>query len=1289
MFKEKYRTIIPNETSRLKNENQRIYCESYDIKGFDNKVKFEVKLLRSQKSRYDVQGNYLYQIKNYSHYDIESELDFCDSLHYRTIEKNDKEFNTTLFKSHIKPYQDILIDKNSKNKKKQEEGAICKVRYNWGYNINTRLKLAFTFPALKKQRHFIFPDHKEIKDNLEIWKKIKPCIIEQMLLFGAPVIIKKRRKSFLDIIQRSEKTNDNDLKKVKTFELLEYFAKKNCLEEQLQKSSSRDSKVINKDIVSSNSSENFKEKKNNFLAFLRQEEIPENKDFFFVDESFPPCQIDYRVFDLSKQILLNPKLNSNAEIDPDDNTKRYIAFHYRAIESINPDQKQIFNKDYVNPYDIKSGLVKIYNIISVFSHLAAYPKLLEKLFDDNLINDIGIYKIKIFYQNNWTPVYIDKFIPCFPMDFPIYTYSNTSLWPCILEKALAKIYRGYDNLSKISYFDLYQILTGFPIYNFKRIIKDKDNNYLSIKYKDSLYEKFKNKDFYGDLYGITTTYKYLLNSNLNHNKGSEVVGKDDVIFCYIKNNIGEKLDLNINIDNSKKSYMRSQDKTKDSNSDNVSNNNSNIIGNYNNTYLLGFYASDTYLQFLTEYHNFPINNQTSKLIEKKLFAVDKANKNHVSIKSLYNYQLKQFLNTFFKDNSTDDKNSNKESDTITLSWDIALTIFDNIIIIQNNNYEELHFRNSFIRCQDIDNYDFERILAHSYYELKIEKSKKVPLKNRQLSEQINETKIHSIALFSEKNTESRHAFLKIGKSGHLSTKKMEKIKEQKKSMIKYKSLNSVAESQKYITEGTDFIKVTIVLSLSNDHYLDNRFYCKEMDMKIAVIQLTEESGEKVSNENNNNNVNNNINNYANIAKNFQQSNNAESNQNSKKIFHGKNPVTIVCPEFQIGYSMIYDMYLEEGIYIVVPMTMGYCMQKNPKISSKNYILSKDKHTKLPLQKTAVSKFLDDLFYLNDPLNKNYLQYNIVGEICKNILDSKNKPLKIDLKLLKETYSQLGDKELSKELNNEILGLSKLCFKDYIFYLLQNLNENQIRQSMSNLGYDENKFPYISRNMGVSFYFEKKKFFDPNLITVTPKNNLIEDNMDNFINLRILENNLDQGKGIEISKPIRIFYTNDTDGKTVRFNTGKPNDKIVSIDNWWYTIEGVHMKKLSGGKINNENKTKYTFDDEGYYKDQNVFYSTHRNDVRVELRPNSLFFLLYVVEDILIDKCKKDYNEKEEDEGGECDCDVEDLVNNDNNVLTYDSSKENENESEKMDNKWVDNDDKINEEISNYSSSKNV
>ena len=71
---------------------------------------------------------------------------------------------------------------------------------------------------------------------------------------------------------------------------------------------------------------------------------------------------------------------------------------------------------------------------------------------------------------------MDKFIPCFLCYFPLYTYSPSSLWPFLLKKALAKVSRGYDNLKYLSYFELYQVLTGFPIINFKKIYKNIDNN---------------------------------------------------------------------------------------------------------------------------------------------------------------------------------------------------------------------------------------------------------------------------------------------------------------------------------------------------------------------------------------------------------------------------------------------------------------------------------------------------------------------------------------------------------------------------------------------------------------------------------------------------------------------------------------------------------------------------------------------------------------------------------------------------------------------------------------------
>ena len=66
----------------------------------------------------------------------------------------------------------------------------------------------------------------------------------------------------------------------------------------------------------------------------------------------------------------------------------------------------------------------------------------------------------------WVNIILNKYIP---IDFPIYSYSINSLWVCLLKKAISKYYGGYDNLKNISYFELYQILTGFPILHFKRI----------------------------------------------------------------------------------------------------------------------------------------------------------------------------------------------------------------------------------------------------------------------------------------------------------------------------------------------------------------------------------------------------------------------------------------------------------------------------------------------------------------------------------------------------------------------------------------------------------------------------------------------------------------------------------------------------------------------------------------------------------------------------------------------------------------------------------------------------
>ena len=85
-----------------------------------------------------------------------------------------------------------------------------------------------------------------------------------------------------------------------------------------------------------------------------------------------------------------------------------------------------------------------------------------------------------------------------------------------------------------------------------------------------------------------------------------------------------------------------------------------------------------------------------------------------------------------------------------------------------------------------------------------------------------------------------------------------------------------------------------------------------------------------------------------------------------------------------------------------------CMQKNEKIKTIYYSLRDDDGVPLVIQKTVIPRFLDDIFYLNDPFGYNYLEYKVINEITKNILDNKgHKITKLDVKSLYNNYSKIG------------------------------------------------------------------------------------------------------------------------------------------------------------------------------------------------------------------------------------------------------------------------------------------
>ena len=590
--------------------------------------------------------------------------------------------------------------------------------------------------------------------------------------------------------------------------------------------------------------------------------------------------------------------------------------------------------------------------------------------------------------------------------------------------------------------------------------------------------------------------------------------------------------------------------------------------------MLAFYASDSYLKYLLKIEMFPASKKNLMKISNKIFPVKYANEKFVVIKSIYNYQLKKLLYNFFYEDTTSINNNSsnkianitKETETLTLTWDILFTIFDNVILIKSNNYDELHFRNGFIRCQDVKSPDYDRVLAHSYYELYIKKSKN----EREIVR--NKEEIKDKKIIEEENN------------------KINSEKKNKDNINGIKSINTKFDTINYFNNKNknrenskkdikkNLIPVTIVINLSNEHFLDSSYYSKEIDFKIGILKLQKKN----------------------------KINHKETNNKKNAVydpFNGLNPILITCPDFQIGYSLVYDLFLEEGNYIIVPMTMGYCMQKNEKIKSYYYSLRDKDGLPLPINKTVIPRFLDDVFYLNDPFGHNYLDYKVINEIAKNILDNKgHKIKKIDENSLYNNYSKIGDSDnIIKDKDK--FGLSKLSFEDFIFEEMTLLTELQKKQCMQNLGYENNTYPYLSRFIGVSFYFGKfKNHSDKDIIKITPKNNLLDSNMDKYVNVRTLEKSINQIKDNDYNKPKRIHYPLQG----------------------WYSIEGVYMEKNYMGK--NEKKI-YDFEKEKF-NGKNVFFSTNNNNITAMVHPGKIKFLLYVVSDV-INSSKRKKNKEEE------------------------------------------------------------
>ena len=99
--------------------------------------------------------------------------------------------------------------------------------------------------------------------------------------------------------------------------------------------------------------------------------------------------------------------------------------------------------------DIRQGSVGDCFLIGAICATAANdPKGIERLFAAHSV-EYGVYGVVFYKAGGWEWVIVDDFVPVSKGRsgnlYPLFaTSAGSELWPCILEKAYAKMHFGFD-----------------------------------------------------------------------------------------------------------------------------------------------------------------------------------------------------------------------------------------------------------------------------------------------------------------------------------------------------------------------------------------------------------------------------------------------------------------------------------------------------------------------------------------------------------------------------------------------------------------------------------------------------------------------------------------------------------------------------------------------------------------------------------------------------------------------------------------------------------------------------
>lgn len=140
------------------------------------------------------------------------------------------------------------------------------------------------------------------------------------------------------------------------------------------------------------------------------------------------------------------------------------------------------------PSDVKQGAMGDCWFLSALAVVAERQYLMEKIFPHQTFNEEGCYEIHFCLDGKWSPILVDSCIPAIAMNAskkrkrstpgknengsvevhpgvivqPAFA-SGTTLWPCFVEKAYAKVHGSYSRLSGGFISEAFGDLTGSPV----------------------------------------------------------------------------------------------------------------------------------------------------------------------------------------------------------------------------------------------------------------------------------------------------------------------------------------------------------------------------------------------------------------------------------------------------------------------------------------------------------------------------------------------------------------------------------------------------------------------------------------------------------------------------------------------------------------------------------------------------------------------------------------------------------------------------------------------------------